>query len=286
MRNLILLHVAVVIFGFTGILGFEIQQDSAFITLIRTSIGAAGIALYSFVLRRKRPQPLVWKPGIAAVGLLIAAHWITFFEAIKVSKISVALAVLASTAVFVALLDPLIRRKPLAWRDVLLGAIAALGIVLIFGFEQAYKMGIVLGLVSAFLAALFTVINASLVRRFDPVHISFQELVVAAGAVLVYMLVRDGWSFWPEQVTSWDWFNLVLLGLVATSFAFVASIEVMKEISPFTVALTVNLEPVYTIALALMIYGESEYLSGWFYAGTAVLLTTVFAQTILSRRKA
>jgi drug/metabolite transporter (DMT)-like permease len=135
------------------------------------------------------------------------------------------------------------------------------------------------------LAATFTVINARLVESGKPLHISVQELSAGCVAVLIYLFVRDGWDFWPEHISSWDWFNLAVLGVVATSFAFVVSVDVMREISPFTVALTINLEPVYTIFLALLIYGEEEHMSGGFYLGTAVLLGTVFLQTILSRRK-
>lgn len=284
-RSLIMLNVIVVIFGFTGILGKEIQQDSALIVMLRTAIGAAGIALFMFVLQPARAKGFKWHWPTALVGLVIAAHWITFFEAIKVSKVSVALAVLASGAMFVALLNPLIRRKPFTWTELVLGALAVVGIVLIFGFESQYKLGIILGLISAALAATFTVLNAQLVEQGKPLHISLQELSLGCVGVLVYLLLRDGADFWPETITAWDWTNLLVLGLVATSFAFVVSVDVMREISPFTVALTINLEPVYTIILAVAIYGEEEHMSGGFYVGTAVLLGTVFLQTVLNRRK-
>ena len=284
-RSLIMLHAIVLIFGFTGILGKEIQQDSAFIVLLRTAIGAVGIAFFMFVLCPGRAKDFKWHWPTALVGLIIAAHWITFFESIKVSKVSVALAVIASGAMFVALLNPLIRRKPFTWAELVLGGLAVVGIVLIFGFESGYMLGIILGLISAALAATFTVLNAQLVEQGKPLHISLQELSLGCAGVLVYLLVRDGADFWPETITSWDWANLLVLGVVATSFAFVVSVDVMREISPFTMALTINLEPVYTIILALAIYGEEEHMSGGFYVGTAVLLGTVFLQTILDRRK-
>lgn len=284
-RSLIMLHVIVLIFGFTGILGKEIQQDSAFIVLLRTAIGAAGIAFFMFVLRPSRAKGFKWHWPTALVGLIIAAHWITFFESIKVSKVSVALAVIASGAMFVALLNPLIRRKHFTWTELVLGGLAVVGIVLIFGFETGYTLGIILGLISAALAATFTVLNAQLVEQGKPLHISLQELSLGCAGVLVYLLVRDGADFWPETITTWDWTNLLVLGVVATSFAFVVCVDVMREISPFTVALTINLEPVYTIILALAIYGEEEHMSGGFYLGTAVLLGTVFLQTVLNRRK-
>ena len=284
-RSLIMLHAIVLIFGFTGILGKEIQQDSAFIVLLRTAIGAGGIAFFMFVLRPGRAKGFKWHWPTALVGLIIAAHWITFFESIKVSKVSVALAVIAAGAMFVALLNPLIRRKPFTWTELVLGGLAVVGIVLIFGFETGYMLGIILGLISAALAATFTVLNAQLVEQGKPLHISLQELSLGCVGVLVYLLVRDGADFWPETITAWDWTNLLVLGVVATSFAFVVSVGVMREISPFTVALTINLEPVYTIILALAIYGEEEHMSGGFYVGTAVLLGTVFLQTTLNRRK-
>lgn len=279
-----MLHVIVFIFGFTGILGEEIQQDSGVIVFLRMLIASAGLVVWMTLLKPKAGKGFKWSWVTAGVGLIIAAHWITFFEAIKVSTVSVAVAIMASQAMFVAFFEPLIRKKRLAAYELVLGAVAAGALLIIFGFESRHSWGITLALISTGLAALFTVINSKLVEGKEPIHISVVELSTGMFATLCYLLVRDGAGFWPEEISGWDWMNLTILGLVATSFAFVVSVDVMKVVSPFTVALTLNLEPVYSIIIALLLYGEKEFMSAGFYLGTVLLIATVALNTIIKRR--
>lgn len=271
------------IFGFTGILGKEIQQEESVIVLVRTAIGAAGILCF-LLIKKDGLKRFVWKWETAAVGLIIAAHWITFFGAIKASTVSIAVAIMASGSIFVALIEPLIRRRPVRGYELVLGAVAMGALMLIFGFESHHSLGISLALVSSALAALFTVLNARLVEKHPATHISLQELTAGCLGVAVYLAIKEGEGALNWQFSAADWLLLSALGLVATAFAFVVSVAVMREVSPFTVALTINLEPVYTIFIALLLYGQEEKMSFGFYLGTCVLIGTVFLNTLLKRR--
>ena len=163
--------------------------------------------------------------------------------------------------------------------------IAIGGLVLIFGFETQYWLGITLALVSSLLAAIFTLANAELIKRSTATAITTIEMMAGTAALTVYLAVTgkiDG-SF--LEVSSSDLFYLILLAVVATAFAFVVSVEIMKRLSPFTVAITINLEPVYSIVLALLIFGASEEMSMGFYAGAVIIVATIFANTYLKSRK-
>jgi len=167
----------------------------------------------------------------------------------------------------------------------LLGLVAVLGLILIFGFEPEYKLGILLALISSCLAALFTVINAQLVVKQSSLQISTVEMASGTIAILVYLLIKGDVDSSFFILSGMDVIWLLVLGVLATAFAFLVSVEIMKELSPFTVALTVNLEPIYSIVLALLIYGESEKMSGGFYIGATLIVGAIFINTIFKKKQ-
>lgn len=280
-----LLHAIVLIYGFTGILGKLITLPADALTWWRMLLAAVALVVYMLAkgaLRQLREGP-TWI--IVIVGVITAAHWITFFEAIKQSNVSVALATMSSTALFVAVLSPLFGKRKFAGYEMVLGLVAIGGLVLIFGFETEYWLGITLALVSSLLAAIFTLANAELIKKTTATAITTTEMIAGAGALTIYLACtgKMGDSFW--EVSSADLFWLILLAVVATAFAFVVSVEIMKRLSPFTVAITINLEPVYSIILALVIFGQSEEMSWGFYAGAVIIVLTIFANAFLKSRK-
>jgi drug/metabolite transporter (DMT)-like permease len=283
--DFVLLHAVVLIYGFTGILGKLITLPADALTWWRMLLASIALVVYVLakgIIRQLRGGP-TWI--IAAVGVIIAVHWITFFEAIKQSNVSVALATMSSTALFVAVLSPLFGKRKFESYEMILGLIAIGGLVLIFGFETQYWLGITLALVSSLLAAIFTLANAELIKRSTATAITTVEMMAGAGALTGYLAVTgkiDG-SF--LEVSSSDLFYLILLAVVATAFAFVVSVEIMKRFSPFTVAITINLEPVYSIILALLIFGPSEEMSMGFYAGAVIIVATIFVNAYLKSRK-
>ncbi len=283
--NLILLHIIVLIFGFTAILGEEISLGAFPLVWFRTLLASAALILFVGITRRSmsvKPLELLKYGG---VGVLIAGHWISFFMAIKVSNISITLACLASASLFVALFEPLVTSKKLNLLEILLGLVVIAGLVLIFSFEFKYKAGIFLGLLSAFLAAVFATFNSILVKGNDAVKIGLYELIAGFVGISAFLFFNGELN--PEilHISSRDFWLLLILATVATAFAFVGSVLVMKELSPFTVALTINLEPVYGIILALIFYGEDEKMTPGFYLGAIIILGTIFINAWVKRRE-
>lgn len=284
--NLLLLHVIVFIWGFTGILGKEISINAIPLVWWRTLIAALSILVFAISTKKNLKTPPKELMKIAGVGFLTAAHWICFFTAIKVANVSVALAILSVTSFFVAILSPFINKLKFQWYEALLGVIVIFGLTLIFKFEAQYKEGIIYALVASFLAAVFSTLNANLVKKHSSILIGFWEMTFAFIGVTLFLLASGQWQ--SEQLTliPKDLMLLLLLGVVCTGFAFIAGIEVMKVLSPFTCSLTINMEPIYTIAFALLIYGESEYMSPQFYFGAIVIISTLFIHVWVNKKYA
>ena len=284
--NLILLHLIVLVWGLTGILGKEITLDPFLLVWWRVLIAVISISVISWVVKSpiEVNKSNIWR--FAGVGLITAAHWVCFFASIKYSKISVALVVLSTSAFFVSLLHPLIRRERPKRYEMLLGVIVIAGIFLIFKFETKYTLGIVLSIMAAFLAALFSALNAQLVSKHQPTTIAFWEMVFAFLGLTVFITASGRGGDLIEIPSMRDIQLLLLLGFLCTGVAFIVSIRVMKVLSPFTCALAINMEPVYTIIIALFMYGSDEWLSPEFYLGGLVIISTLFIDTWMKRRKA
>lgn len=278
-----MLHFIVLIFGFTGILGKLITVPSDALVWYRMLFASICLGLY-LILKGKSLQ--MSKKGLLftlATGLVIAAHWVTFFEAIKQSNVSITLAALASASMFTAILEPLFFKRKIQAYEFLLGALVIVGLYFIFQFETENKLGILIGLVSALFASLFTVINGKLIKQYDSSRISFYELSGGVIGLSAYSLLR--YQTLPDfSMSQNDWLWIILLAVFATAFAFVVSVEVMKELSPFTVSLSINLEPVYGIILAFFIFGEDEQMSFGFYLGTAFIISSLFINSYLKKR--
>lgn len=283
--NLLLLHFIVLIFGFTGIIGKLITIDSEPLVWWRMLIALVAIAVF---MKLARIPTVASKRTIALLlltGVITAAHWIAFFEAIKVSTVSVTLACLSTAALFTALIEPIFFKRRVSGVELLMGLAIVGGLLLIFSFETQYALGITLGLVSAFLAASFTVLNGIFIRKEKPSRIALYEMIGGVLAITVYLAARGkiGMDFF--SISSYDWLWLLILGVVCTAFAFVASVKVMETITPFTVSLSINMEPVYGIVLAWLIFGEEEQMSWGFYSGAFIILATVFTNAAIRRRK-
>lgn len=284
MKNLILLHIVVLIFGFTGVLGKLISIPSEALVWYRMFI--ASIAVGCYLLLRKKSLLMPKKGAIQTlfVGFIIAGHWILFFEAIKQSNVSITLSALATASLFTALLEPLFFKRKIQPYELFLGLSVLLGLYFIFKFETENSIGIWLATASAFLASLFTVINGRLIKKYDSSRISLYELSGGFLAISLYFLVFKADQFPSFNLSSSDWYYLLILAIICTAFAFVASVEVMKELTPFTVSLSINLEPVYGIFLAYLFFGEEEKMSFGFYFGTFLILSSLFLNVWFKKR--
>ncbi|WP_291860010.1 EamA family transporter, partial [Marinilabilia sp.] len=221
---------------------------------------------------------------LIGIGFVVAFHWITFFHAIKISTISVALGCLASTTLFTSLLEPALVRRPLVWLEVVTGFLIMVGLYLIFQFEPDHIAGIITALISAFLAGLFTVLNKVMIVKHRPLVISFYEMGGGFIGITLYMLFSGTFEAGLQLPVWSDWVFLLLLGVVCTAYAFAESVKVMDVLSAYTVVLTINLEPIYGILLGVAFFGESELMSGGFYLGTLTILAAVFLFPVVNRK--
>jgi drug/metabolite transporter (DMT)-like permease len=271
------LHFIVLIWGFTAVLGALISLEAIPLVWFRMSLAALVVLCYMWIrgIRFAVKVKFLWQ--MLGLGLALALHWLTFFGAIKISNVSVTLSVMATGAFFAALLEPLIFSRPINWRELLLGLIAVVGLGIIFQASTEYMWGIVMALISAFLSALFSVFNGRLVQSHSASSISFFELFFGVLGISIYLLFNGDFDASFFVLSFSDWTYLLILSSICTAYAFIASVNLMKWLSPFTLMLTINLEPVYGILLALLVFGDSEYMSGMFYLGAGIILATVLA---------
>lgn len=292
LQNYLHLHFIVFVWGFTAILGELISIDALDLVWYRMMMASVFIFLYikikgiSLVITRR----LFWVLTLA--GVIIALHWITFFGAIKASNVSITLAVLSSGAFFTSIMEPIFYSRKLIWYEVIFGLMVIAGLYIIFNVEGSYVLGIVYAVCSAFLSSIFSLINGKVAQDYNPSMISFYELLTGVGVITLYLTGAtffgpdySGFSIGFFQLSFSDWIYLLILASFCTAYAFIGSVKVMKYISPYTVMLTVNLEPVYGIILAFFIFGDSEKMNPEFYYGTLMILGTVVLNGILKNIK-
>ncbi|RAR47430.1 DMT family transporter [Flavobacterium lacus] len=278
------LHLIVFIWGFTAILGELISLDALPLVWFRMLMAVGFIVLFMFYKKTDLTIPRKTMMVFLFLGLVIALHWLTFFKAIKVSNVSVTLACLSTGAFFTSFLEPILYKRKVIWYEVFFGLLVVGGLYIIFNFEGDYYLGIILALTSAFLSALFSVINGKYAKMYDSTVISFYELSGGVLCFSVYLLLTNSFSkeFFILQPS--DWLYLIILSSICTAYAFIASVKVMKFISPYTVMLTINLEPIYGIILALLIFKDKEKMSPEFYLGAIIILLTVVLNGIIKYR--
>ncbi len=279
--NYLHLHFIVFIWGFTAVLGALISLEA--IPLVWYRMFLATLIIFVFLKFKKEKLKFSMKTlgGFALAGIIIALHWLTFFGAIKASNVSVTLAVLSTGAFFASLLEPLLYGRKIILYEVLFGLIVIVGLYIIFDVEASYTLGIILALCSAFLSALFSVINGKFILKHKASAISFYELMFGVLGITIYLAISGKFDVEFFTVSAHDWIYLIILASACTAYAFIASIHVMKWISPYTVMLTINMEPVYGIILALIVLGDSENMSSQFYYGAVIILLTVVANGII-----
>ncbi len=282
--NYLQLHFIVILLGFTAILGALITLPA--INLVWYRMLIAFVGLWAYFLLRKIPFQLkakqIWP--LLGIGVVVALHWITFFHAIKVSNVSVTLGVFASTTLFTSFLEPLSQKRRIFWLEVLIGIIILGGIYLIFQYEFQYLEGILYALLSALLNGLFVVLNRNISNRHHPTVISFYEMIGGFLFISVFLLFSGDFNPAFFSLSQPDIFYLLVLGLICTAYAFAAIVHVMKVLSAYTVVLSINLEPVYGIIMAHFFFPEAEQMSAGFYAGTLIIILSVFAYPVLKRK--
>ncbi|MAB49852.1 MAG: EamA family transporter [Flavobacteriaceae bacterium] len=287
LKDYLHLHFLVFIAGFTAILGKEISAGATAIVWYRMAIAAVLMFIYIKIIKLniKVSKKAIIKFSVA--GVIIALHWITFFESIKQSNVSIALAMFSSGAFFASFIEPLFFKRRILVYEIGFGLIVILGVFLITSSELKYINGIILGLLSALFSTLFAVINGRFIERYNATVISFYEFI--SGVVFLSLFIHFSDIHFNEEffaLSQMDWVYIFILASICTAYAFIGAVEVMRYISPFTVILTYNLEPIYGIILALFLFPETEQMSSQFYLGAALIIVTVLLDAILKNIKA
>ena len=286
-KDFALLHLLVLIWGFTAILGVVISLPAVETVFYRTLLSSGGLLVIILISRRS----FRFRRGAnylvtLSTGALIAFHWILFFLSARVSNVSICLAGMATCSLWTSLIEPLAYRKKIKGFEVILSVVAFIGIAVIFNVAFDHFLGLSLAIVSALASAIFTVINGKLIRQEDPFVITGYEMIGATIAIALFfpVYIRLDGVEGLNLVPGWeDWMYLSLLALVCTVFAYSYSVKLMKRLSAFSVNLTVNLEPVYGIVLALIFFPEREQMTSGFYLGTALILASVLSYPLLNR---
>jgi drug/metabolite transporter (DMT)-like permease len=285
LKSYLHLHVIVFIWGFTAILGKLISLEALDLVWYRMLFASVIMTFVVLFNKEKIKVPFNVLIGFVVSGVIIAAHWLTFYQAIKVSNVSITLACLSTGAFFASILEPIFYKRKVIWYELLFGLIVVVGLGIIFNVETKYASGIYLAITSAFLSALFSVINGKYAKEYDPNVISLYELSSGVFFLSIYLFFAGSFTpaFFSLSVNDLIW--LFLLSSICTAYAFSASVKVMKFLSPFTVMLTINLEPIYGIILALLIFKDGEEMSPLFYVGALIILATVIANGIVKSYK-
>lgn len=284
LKSYISLHLIVFIWGFTAILGALITITADAIVWYRMFLAAA--FLFVFILFKKKSFriPLNSFLKLIFVGFLIAMHWITFFHAIHVSNVSITLSVFSLGAFFASLLEPLFYGRKVLWYEVFFGLIIIAGLAMIMKVEVNYLSGMLYALVSIILGVLFTLMNGKLIEDHDATVISFYEFMAGVFFISIYFLSQNKFNADFFVLSFNNWMLMLILASICTAYAFTASVNVMKKLSPYTVMLTTNLEPVYGIILAYFIIGGKEKMSFSFYIGAVIIIITVILNGIIKHK--
>ena len=276
LKHFIHLHFLVFIAGFTAVLGELITNSSVSIVWHRMLI--ASILTIFFILLKKKSLKINLKQlfKYSFLGLIIALHWITFFEGIEQSNISVTLAMFSTAAFFTSFLEPLFFKRKIIFYEIILGLLVVIGVFLIFNAEFKFIYGIILGILSAFFASIFSVLNGIMIQNDSAIKISFYEFVSGLIFITIYLILTENiTSLSIENYLSVNYLYIFILGSVCTAYAFIASVYLLKFITPYSVVLTYNLEPIYGILLALLFFGDNEKMSFQFYIGLFLILSSV-----------
>lgn len=278
---LLKLHLAVFLWGFTGVLGKAIQLNEGLLVWYRLLITI--ITLFFLLLFKKQFIKISVKTFIKLllIGCLMALHWLFFYASIKYANVSIALICLSAAGVLTAIIEPLCNAKKIVFTEIVLGLIAIVAIYLIFHFDTQYQVGIIIGLLSTILAVLFSVFNKKIVTDVPTKLMLLYELI--GGFILLSCIMPFYLRLFPTMQlypTAYDWLWLFILSWICTIVAMNLSLKALQKISAFTQNLTLNLEPVYGIILAFLLYQENNYLGFSFYIGFALIFAIVIIQML------
>jgi drug/metabolite transporter (DMT)-like permease len=282
------LHFIVFLWGFSAILGKLVSIPAMEMVFYRSILAAIGMGI---VMMATKGTFHVTKPQLARlilIGFIVAFHWVAFFGSARVANVSVSLVGFATNSLWAALLEPWFNRSRIKKFELMLGLVVLLGLYIIFSFDFEYKLGLFLGVVAGFTSALFSVFNARMVRSVPSHTITFYEMTGAfVGLAIFFPVYKISWA--PGGVlhlvpSTMDWIYIGLLAAVCSVYAYSTAVELMKKISVFMIQLALNLEPIYGIAMAVLIFGSEEKMGANFYVGALIIMAAVVLYPVFKKR--
>lgn len=282
-KHLLFLHFIVFIWGWAPILGKLISVDAFQLVWFRILITLIVLIFYLIYIKQNLSINKRDVLQLFGIGSIIAFHWFCFYHAIKISNVSVTLVAFSTATFFTSIIEPIFYKRKLIKYELIFGMVIIGAIAMIFKVETQYTWGIIFGILAAVTSSFFTVFNGLLVRRLPSPVITVYELSGGFIALSIYLLLNGSFNanFFTLRPADWGW--LSLLSIIGTAFTFVASVNLMKYLSPYTVSLTINLETIYGIILAYFIWQKDEAMTPGFYLGTLIILATIFGNGLLKR---
>jgi drug/metabolite transporter (DMT)-like permease len=280
------MHVAIFLWGFTGVLGRLITLTEWVLVWYRLILTILSLLIIHLFTKQIKLLPLKEILKIGGVGVIVILHWLTFYGAIKNCNVTITLCCLSSIAFFTSIMEPLFHRKKIDWMEVLFGIAAIAGIYTIYQVQVGFGYGIILAIISAFLSALFSVLNKKIVVDFNPESVVFYELT--GGWVFLTLIFPIYLYFKPDAILIPDtsnWIYISILSFFCTTLAFTISLRALMKISAFTMNLSLNLEPIYGVILAFAIFKENKSLENGFYFGAAMIVLMVILHALHQYRQ-
>jgi len=285
-KSYLILHIAVLLAGFTGVFGKLISLSEIPLVWYRVLLSSIFLFLSLKIFKVEKLKSSKEAFDIGKIGLLITIHWIFFYASIKYSNISIGVVCYCLTSFFTAIFEPLLNKTKYKFVQLFLSALTLFGISLIFHFDASYQIGIILGVISSAFAALYTIYNERLVQKYDSQVINYYQML--AGTLGLAVLLPFYYYFFPNEQfipNLKDTFYLILLALICTLGLYVLFAESLKKLSAFTVNLSFNLEPIYAIIIAFLFFDEGREVNTSFYFGLAFVIISVILQSVISRKK-
>ncbi|MBL0102745.1 MAG: DMT family transporter [Bacteroidetes bacterium] len=279
------MHLAIFLWGFTGLLGKLIELNQVVLVWYRMLISSVAILLILLYYNKIPKLSFRETSRIALIGVIVMLHWVTFYGSIKLASISVAMICLSSIALFASIIEPLVNKQKFDYIEILFSALAVTGIMTIYHSDVSASKGIILGIVSALLSAVFSVFNKRITSKYESLTISLIEL--SSGFLFLSLVLPFFLAFNPEisiHASLSDWIYLLVLSLVCTVLTWILSLQALRKVSAFTMGLALNLEPVYGITLAILFAGEGKLMNGGFVTGAIIIFVTVILHTVYKFR--
>lgn len=278
------LHFIVFLWGLTPVLGKLITLQALDLVFWRLVFATLSLAIFLFYKKIKIEFTFKQFLVMMLMGFIVGMHWFFFYHAIKVSNVSIAMTGFSTITLFASILQPILLKKKFFWGDAFYGILILIGIGIILNFETNAFLGIFYGTLAAFTGAFFGIYNGKLITIHNSSLITIVEFIGALVFILILKYLIGNYSLTFESLSLKDFYWLLFLSVICTTLAFTLSVEIMKYLTPFTVIITNNLEPVYGVVISILIFGQSELMSNQFYFGAIIILFCVFSYPFFKKK--